>query len=292
MNQEEKKSMKLKKIVEKVNQSEICSIRNIVSGVIRIINDPRSSAKDLMEIIQLDPPLTGKLLKLANSVYYSPQNKISEIQQAMIWVGYEELKALALRQKICEVFDGDSTVEGYSRPFLWKHSIAVSLMGKMIYRREFRERGENIYVAGLLHDIGTIALEQFCEDEFRFILGKTKTEKINHLETEKMVLGFDHTEVGKAITNDWNFPQELVEVIRYHHNPDNIAQEFARAGSTLFVADYVCQRKGLGYNDAPVQDKELFRRCLKWLNLSSYALGLIVEDVEQELFKMEEQGLF
>jgi len=292
MNQEEEKSTKLKKIVEKVNRSEICSIRNIVSGVIKIINDPRSSAKDLMEIIQIDPPLTGKLLKLANSVYYSPQTKISEIQQAMIWVGYDELKALALRQKICEVFDGDSTIEGYSRPSLWKHSIAVSLMGKMIYRREFRERGENIYVAGLLHDIGIIALDQFCEDEFRLILSKTKTEKIDHTKTEKMVLGFDHTEVGKAITNDWNLPQELVEVIRYHHNPDNIAQEFARAGSTLFVADYVCQQKGFGYSDAPIQDKELFRRCLKRLNLSSYALGLIVEDVEQELFKMEEQGLF
>ena len=68
MNQEEEKSTKLKKIVKMVNKSEMCSIRNIVSGVIKIINDPKSSAKDLKEIIQIDPPLTGKLLKLANSV--------------------------------------------------------------------------------------------------------------------------------------------------------------------------------------------------------------------------------
>jgi len=292
MNQEEEKSTKLKKIVEMVNKSEICSIRNIVSGVIKIINDPKSSAKDLKGIIQIDPPLTGKLLKLANSVYYSPQTKISEIQQAIIWVGYDALKELALRQKICEVFDGDSTIEGYSRPFLWKHSIAVSLLGKMIYRKEFREKGENIYIAGLLHDIGIIVLDQFCEDEFRLILSKTKTEKKDHTKTEKEVLGFDHTEVGKAMTNDWNLPQELVEVIGCHHNPDNIAQEFVRLGSTLYVADYVCQQKGLGYSDAPIRDKELFRRCLKRLDLTSYALDLIVEDVEQELFKMEEQGLF
>ena len=292
MKPEEEKATKLKKIVKMINKSEISSIKNIVSGVTKIIHDPKSSAKDLKEIIQIDPPLTGKLLKLANSVYYSPRTRISEILQAIIWVGYDALKELALRQKVCEVFDGDSTIEGYSRTLLWKHSVAVSLLGKMIYRREFGEKGETIYVAGLLHDIGIIALDQFCEDEFRLILSKTKTEKKNHTKTEKEVLGFDHTEVGKAMTNDWNLPQELVEVIGCHHNPDNIAQEFVRPGSTLYVADYVCQQKGLGYSDAPIQDKELFRRCLKRLDLTSYALDLIVEDVEQELFKMEEQGLF
>jgi len=292
MNQEEEKSAKLKKIVQMVNESDISSIKNTVVGITKIINDPKSSAKDFKEIIQIDPPLTGRLLKLANSVYYSPRTKISEIQQAIIWVGYDALKELALRQKVCEVFDGDETIEGYSRPLLWKHSVAVSLLGKMIYRKEFREKGENIYVAGLLHDIGIIVLDQFCEDEFRIILSKTKTEKNNHRKAEQKVLGFDHTEVGKAIADDWNLPQELVEVIGCHHNPDNIAREFEKAGLTLYVADYVCQQKGIGYSDAPVPDKESFRRCLKRLNLTSYALDLIVADVEQELFKMEEQGLF
>lgn len=292
MNQEEEKSTKLKKIVEMVNKSEISSIQNIVLGVTKIINDPKSSAKDLKEIIQIDPPLTGKLLKLANSVYYSPRTNISEIQQAIIWVGYDALKELALSQKVCEVFTGDSDIEGYSRTLLWKHSVAVALLGKMIYRREFGEKGENIYVAGLLHDIGIIVLDQFCEDEFRLILSKTKTEKENHTKTEEEVLGFDHTEVGKAMTNDWNLPQELVEVIGCHHNPEKTVQEFVRPCSTLYVADCICQQKGLGYRDAPIRDGDLFRRCLKRLDLTSYALDLIVEDVEQELFKMEEQGLF
>ena len=292
MGQEEGKYAKIEKIVKMVNKSEISSVQNVVSGITKIINDPKSSAKDLKEIIQIDPPLTGKLLKLANSVYYSPRTQISEIQQAIIWVGYDALKELALSQKVCEIFAGNSTIEGYSKTLLWKHSVAVSLLGKMIYRKEFREKGENIYVAGLLHDIGIIVLDQFCEDEFRLILNRTKTEKKNHTKTEKEVLGFDHTEVGKAMTKDWNLPQELVEVIGCHHNPDNIAQEFVRLGSTLYVADYVCQQKGLGYSDAPIQDKELFKKCLKRLNLTSYALDLIVEDVEQELLKMEEQGLF
>ena len=292
MDQEEEKYAKLEKIVEMVNKSEISSVQNVVSGITKIINDPESSAKDLKEIIQIDPPLTGKLLKLANSAHYSPRTKVSEIQQAIIWVGYDALKELALSQKVCEVFAGDTDIEGYSRNLLWKHSVAVALLGKMIYRREFGRKGENIYVAGLMHDIGIIALDQFCQDDFRLILSKTKTDKKNQTKTEKEVLGFDHAEVGKAITDSWNLPQELIEVIGCHHNPDNIAQEFIRPGLTLYIADYVCQQKPFGYGDAPVRDRELFRRCLKRLELSSYALDLIVEDVEQELLKMEKQGLF
>ena len=292
MDQEEEKYAGVEKIVQMVNKSEISSVQNVVSGITKIINDPKSSAKDLKEIIQIDPPLTGKLLKLANSVYYSPRSEVSEIQQAIIWVGYDALKELALSQKVCEVFAGGSDIEGYSRNLLWKHSVAVALLGKMIYRREFGRKGENIYVAGLMHDIGIIALDQFCQDDFRVILTKTKTEKKNQTKIEKEVLGFDHTEVGRAMTDSWNLPYELVEVIGRHHNPDNIARDFVRPGLTLYVADYVCQQKRLGYGDASVRDRELFKKCLKRLELSSYALDLIAEDVEQELRKMEEQGLF
>ena len=291
MDQKEAKNARIEKLVKMVNNSQMSSIQNIVSGITRIINDPESSAKDLKAVIQIDPPLTGKLLKLANSVYYSPRTKISEIQKAVIWVGYDALKELALSQKVCEVFAGDTDMEGYSRNLLWKHSVAVALLGKMIYRREFGRKGDNIYVAGLLHDIGIIALDQFCPDDFRLILSGGKTEKKNQTTIEKKVLGFDHTEVGEAITDGWNLPQELVQVIKYHHNPDSIAREFVRPGLTLYVADYVCQQKRIGYRDAPVRDRELFMRCLKRLELSSYAIDLIFEDVEQDLLKMEEQGL-
>jgi len=286
------KYAKLEDVVEMVNKSEISSVQNVVAGITKIINDPESSAKDLKDIIQIDPPLTGKLLKLANSVCYSPRTKVCEIQQAVIWVGFDALKELALSQKVCEVFAGNTLIEGYSRSLLWKHSVAVALLGKMIYRREFGEKGENIYVAGLMHDIGIIALDQFCQDDFRLILSKTKTDKKNQTQTEIEVLGFDHAEVGKAITRSWNLPQELVEVIGSHHNPENIAREFIRPSLTLHIADYVCQEKRLGYGDAPIRDRSLFRMCLKKLELSSYALDLIVEDVEQELLKMEKQGLF
>ncbi len=291
MNQEDKARTGLEEIVEKVRESEISSIKNIVSGIIKLINDPESSAGDFKEIIQIDPPLTGKLLRLANSAYYAPRKEICEIQQAMIWVGFDALKELALSQKVCEVFEGRSLIEGFSRNALWKHCVAVALLGKLIYRREFGEKGENIYVAGLLHDIGIIVLEQFRPKDFEWIVRKTVTGRRSQDETEKEILGFDHGQMGRAIAEDWELPRNLTEIIGSHHDPESISAEYSRIGLTLYAADYVCQQRNIGYLECPFRDEKRFRRCLKKLDLTSYALDLIAGDVETEILKMEEQGL-
>ena len=291
MIQEDKEQTGLERIVEKVRESEISSLKNVVSGLIKLIHDPESSAKDFKDIIQIDPPLTGKLLQLANSAYYAPQRRICEIQQAMIWIGFDALKELAIRQKVCEVFQGESAIEGFSRNALWKHCVAVALMGKLIYRREFGEKGENIYVAGLLHDIGIIALEQFCQKDFKRIVSRTVSDGKDQTEIEKEILGFDHGEIGRAITEDWELPRGLSEIIGEHHDPENISEEFLRIGLTLYVADYVCQQRDVGYRNVSFQDERRFKRCLKKLNLTFYALDLIAADVETEILRMEEQGL-
>jgi len=292
MNFKEEKYDRISKIIELVDKSEISSIQSVVSGVIDVINDPESSAKDLKDIIEIDPPLTAKVLKVANSAYYCSLRKISEIQQAVIWIGFDVVKEIVLSQKVCEVFNQDETINGYSESSLWKHSVAVALLGKMIYRREFGERGENAYVAGLLHDIGIIVENQFLEDDFREVLNKSKLEKKNLSAAEYEVLGYTHTDIGSMVTGHWSLPEELVVAIGNHHNPDKAPQEFSKFASTLYIADYLCQERGIGYSDAPFCDSGIFRRCLKRLDLKGYALDLIVKDMEQEITMMEDHGLF
>ena len=292
MTLEEERYEKINKIIELVDRSEISSIQSVVSGVIDVINDPHSSAKDLKDIIEIDPPLTARVLKVANSAYYYSLRKISEIKRAVIWIGFDMLKEIALSQKVCEVFDQNEFIGGYSRSLLWKHSIAVALLGKMICRREFGERGENAYAAGLLHDIGIIVEHQFLENDFRDILDKAELERKNLSVSEYEVLGYTHTDIGEVLTEHWGFPDELIVAIGNHHNPDNAPQEFSKFASTLYIADYLCQERGIGYSDAPFRDPGIFRRCLKRLDVKGYALDLIVKDMEQEISMMEDQGLF
>ena len=292
MDQQAEKYEKLANIIELVNDSEISSIRNTVTVVIKIINDPKSTAKNLKDIIQVDPPLTARVLKLANSSYYSPPDKITEIMKAIIWIGWDAIKELALSQKVCEIFYEDETINGYSRSSLWKHSLAVAVFAKMIYRREFGMRGENIYAAGLLHDIGLILEDQFCHDEFKCALSKSKYEEKNLTRAEKEIFGYDHADLGNAITGSWKLSKELCAAIASHHNPDKVAPDFSRMTHTLYVADNLCQEKGFGYWEAPFGDKAVFKSSLKKLGLGYHALQLIVADAEKEILKMEDQGLF
>ena len=286
------KNGKISKIIKLVNDSDISSIKQTVMQIITIINDPNSSAKDLKNIIDIDPPLTAKLLKLANSAFYGYPKTINEIQEAIVCIGFEAVRELALSQKVCELFKKEDYLHGYTRISLWKHSVAVAICGKLIYRREFKKLGENIYVAGLLHDIGIIVLDQFMNDDFIKILKKSRSEKNNLVNIENTVLGFNHTDIGMAISEDWGFPVDLVKAIENHHNPGNGDDEYDKISHTTFVANYAVQDKLIGYCDAPYKNKTLFFKCLMKLKIKEKAINLIIKEVGEEISKMEKAGWF
>ncbi len=282
----------LNNVISYVKSSDISSIKKVVSGIITIINDPKSSVNDLKELIEIDPPLTARILKVANSAYYASRMEISAIQQAIVRIGYNALLELALSQKVCAIFEKDESIGKYSRRSLWKHSVSVSLMGKLIFRREFGEKGETIFVAGLLHDVGIIVEDQFFQDVFKQLQKGLVHEEINLIDAEYKLLGVTHTDIGKAIADNWNFPKELAFAIGCHHNPKEAPKEFSKIVSTLYIADYSCQEMGIGYEDAPLRDKTVFQECLNRLDIKPHALELITKDMEQELQKMEEGGMF
>ena len=283
------KPVNLSEIVQMATSSQLASIREILSGIIEIINNPHSSIKDLKDLIKLDPPLTAKILISANSAYYGSSRKISDIEQAVIWIGFEEVKEIALCQKVCEIFNSDATSYGYSQASLWKHSVAVALLSKSIYRREFGERGENAYAAGLLHDIGIIVEEQFFKQIFKKILKKTKDDEINLAQSEVDVLGYSHAEIGMALADYWNFPEELVKAIGFHNHP-NLKEDSSMLSSTIFISEYLCQ--DIGYGDVPVRKKYFFYKYLHELNIKPHAMKLIFNDVKKELSKMQNKGFF
>ncbi|HDY90053.1 MAG TPA: HDOD domain-containing protein, partial [bacterium] len=116
-----KKNNKLNELVKNVNKSDISSIKGVIIRLITVINNPKTSAIDLKNIIEKDPPLASRLLKRANSAYYGFQKKINEIQEAIILIGFDDVIELALSQKVCELFQKDGHFEGYSRTGLWEH---------------------------------------------------------------------------------------------------------------------------------------------------------------------------
>ncbi len=276
-------------LLERLEHSRISSMRSVVAGIVRIINDPRCGARDLREVIEIDPPLAARVLKLANSAYYGTRVKIMDIMQAIIFVGFAAIKELALSQEIGEVLrhrnPGEEPLE------LWRHCVAVALTSKLIYRREFRQSGDNAYAAGLLHDIGTIVLKEFASEacaEVERILAEGQRDIVT-VETE--IFGFDHALLGQAITEAWNFPSEFNDAIGGHHRPERTAGEPSRLTLTLLVADGIARRQGFGDGRTCEPDTVRFNDSLQRLDLTVQALELIFRDVQIEIREMQKKGL-
>lgn len=289
----EKKEEQLQAIVDMVNLSDISSIKITINAILKVISNDNTTVRELKEIIELDPPLAAKVLKTANSAYYSRSytRTLMDIEQAIIWMGFEIIKELALGQKVCEIFNRDEAINGYSRKILWKHSIAVALMAKSISRKEYALKGENAYAAGLLHDIGVIAEDQFLRDPFRAVLHLSRNRKIDLPQAETELLGFNHAELGEAIAQSWNLPQDLIDSIGGHHLPLNRPPGNQRLTATLFVCDYICQENNLGYSPIPLHNPLLLDQCLYTMDVKPYAIHLIFKDVLQQMAEMEDKGL-
>lgn len=286
------KKKEIEKIMEMVEKSDISSIKRTIIQILTIINDPHSSAKDLKNIIEVDPPLTAKLLKLANSAFYGYPKSINEIQEAIVCIGFDAVRELALSQKVCELFQDDDYIHGYSRIILWKHCVAVAVCSKLIFRREFRERGENIYVAGLLHDIGIIVIDQFLHEKFKEVLKRSRKERSNQIDLENELLGFDHTDIGLAIAEDWGFPDDIAKAISTHHDPGDLNDENGKIAATMYIANYIVQNEVIGYCDSPYPNKTLLQKCLIKFHLKEKALSLIMKEVKEEIKKMEQADWF
>ena len=286
------KIKEINKLIERVNKSEISSIKEVIVQLIAVINNPKSSAKDLQNVIEKDPPLSSNLLKLANSAYYGFRKKISGIQEAIVGIGFDAVKELALGQKICKLFEKGDRYNGYSRNALWKHSVATALCNKLIYMREFGKVGENVYAAGLLHNIGIIVEDQFLHKKFRDALSESWKNNQNLYDAENSIMGFNHAEIGMIIAENWNFPDELIIAIGYHHDPERADDKFKKITYALYISDYACQVNNIGFNDAPYMDELLYKKCLTKLKIKEQAIDIIMEDVQEEIENLRKAGWF
>ena len=285
-----KPDVSLAGLLELVETSPLASIKGTVSGILSLISDPAASSADLIQLIQVDPPLAAKILRVANSSYYATSKTISDIQQALIWVGFDTIKEIILTQKMSELYHGGTPVCGYSRLLLWRHSLAVALLAKTIYRREFGEKGNNAYAAGLIHDIGVIVEDQLLHQGFLQLMQVLEERPQALTDGETSCFGYDHGLVGKGLAENWNFPAELIEGIGFHHNPEGAGEEHRLFVKTIFIADYLMFEQGYGYVAMPLPDREILQQYVRDIGLQWYALRAIVELVREDLGKIEQKG--
>ncbi len=202
------------------------SLSTTVTKVLETCNDPRASANDLQRIISLDPVLTARVLKLINSAYYSLGVPITSLARAIVMLGLNTVKNLALSFAILENLRSDGSLHVFSSDEFWTHSLCVGVIAKSIaaVKGDTPQGLEAFFVAGLLHDLGKIPLHrQFPEEYHRAweTAGK-KQDTLRHSEIK--LLGMDHCTVGCLIAKKWRLGTTLVETLSHHHNPDDSSE--------------------------------------------------------------------
>ena len=211
-------------------QAYIARMPSLSTTVIKVLescNDPRASANDLKRVISLDPVLTGRVLKLINSAYYSLGLPITSLTRAIVMLGLNTVKNLALSCAILENLRGRGSFGVFSSDDFWTHSLCVGVVAKLLaaVKGKASQDLEVFFVAGLLHDLGKIPLNrQFPEEYYRVweTAGKNK-DTLRHSEIK--LLGMDHCTVGCVIAKKWRLGSAMIETLSHHHDPEDSSED-------------------------------------------------------------------
>lgn len=267
----------IERIVEKID--EISTLPQVAQRILALINDPNTGADLLKDILQTDPSLTAKILKAANSAFYGATQSISSIRHAIIFLGFSSVRKMAMAASICTMFKSSSVINTYSREELWKNSIIVALFAQTMAQRSGSGTEGDIFTAGILHDIGIIMEDQYFHEEFTGIIQDERLPAIGLTGVEKSCFGFDHAEFGGRVAQRWKIPDELVQVIKYHHSPLDAPASYQRAASIVFLADIICRAKKTGYAPQQNAEKAQVSGAMNLLKFHKADIVVIVEEL-------------
>jgi putative nucleotidyltransferase with HDIG domain len=225
------------RIVESIK--ELPSLPTIVTRLMDVVNSPDTSAEDAAHLIEMDPALTTKMLRLANSAFYGIPRTISSISSAVVILGFNTIRSVALSATMMKIFSPDSKRGSDDYTQFWRHSIVCAMTAKDIAHQQIATLNidpESAFCAGILHDIGKLIFMQFLPEEYTRVREYAASHRLSVADAETMVLGMTHAQIGSILADKWALPLDLEYSLVYHHGPQraDMAQELV---TTVHMAD-------------------------------------------------------
>ncbi len=234
---------RLKRVVDKI--IGLPTLPAILQNINKLMMNPRTSAKEVAQLVSNDPAITAKILRVVNSSFYGFPNRINTVTHAIVILGFNTIKSIVLSTSIFDAFKKNPGVSTFNREAFWTHSIACGAAAKTLAKHAGFTVLEEFFIAGLLHDVGKIVIDQYLHEEFLRITETCTDRSILMLEAELEVLGTTHAELGSWLCQKWNLAKGLVECLACHHNPP-VASENPKHVAIIHLSDILVRALQLG----------------------------------------------
>ena len=264
------------------------SLPTSVTKVLEICNNPQTSPADLNHVISLDPVLVGRVLKLINSAYYGLGKPVTSLARAIIMLGINTVKNLALSTAVMGQISSKKNSQGLNMEGFWRHSLCVGVSAKLLAKNRGVDvkMTEEFFTAGLLHDIGKIPLNAVLLKEYMLTVSIADRKRISLLKAEEDSLGVNHCSAGSLIAAAWKLDGAVRDTIEHHHDYEGYSGEDKEVVYSVAAANRFASISEIGFSGDRYPDP-LPPQIWETLNVSRDVFDEVIDTVNSEIEKAE-----
>ena len=241
----------IKKVL-KFDGRELPSFPQVASKLLEISKDANASIDDISRIVETDLGISARVLEIVNSAIYGLQRKIKVLPEAVVLLGFNEIKKLSIGMTIFQEMFKSGKENQFDRIFFWRHCLSVAVLSMEIAKKAHYPNPEEAYVAGLLHDVGKIFLDIQGHTNYGDFIHNLSNSQDQIVEKERKILGLGHDDVGAFYCSSWKLPESIVMAVKYHHQRFNylrLSKEEALLISIVSLSNFICWTQGIGSFD-------------------------------------------
>jgi HD-like signal output (HDOD) protein len=232
--------------------SHIATLPEITVKVVELVEDPKSTAQDLHKVVSSDPALCSRILKVVNSSFYGLPGQIGSINRAIVMLGLNAVKNIAIAASLAKLFRGGELTSNFSARDLWTHSNLTAAGAKMIANALHLGLADEAFLAGLIHDIGLMVEMQADRNKLIEVIREVGPDSkgvpvADFLAAEQTHFEATHQDFGAGLCEKWKFPKTFANVTGFHHRPLEVAEENRTLVAIVHVADRIAADTGMGF---------------------------------------------
>lgn len=249
----------------------------VMNRILETVEEETSSAADLTNILEMDHAISARVLRLANSAFYGLRFRVDTIRRAVVVIGFDAVKLLALATSVFDLFSSKKQFALDPEDF-WMHSFGSAKAAQLLAHQQGLESPEACFTAGLLHDLGKFVIELQLREEYIAVANEAEAKNRPLVEVEDEHFGTNHAQVGGWLATKWMFPETIIHPIEHQYRVEHYTGPYRAQVQLVAMANQLSMLAGFGNAGDPPRD-----RVEAWL---SYSLGLSERAVSERVAEL------